>query len=338
MCLEPDGRRMKRGRNRTDPTGDTTLGLLQRTPESTISRRHAGRRRAGCVLVLLSALAFVPQVLANDFTGVWQGTWTSSFGGAGNLNVSLTQTGSTASGTVTITATECGTFSDLSLTGTVSGNIGVFEAFAFCSVFQSSNRLEFANATLSDNIVTGNYTIFSNDQFYDSGTFVLTRSVNIITATAGSGGTISPSGSVQVSAGANRTFNIAPNSGFVISDVLVDGVSVGAVSTFTFLNVVANHTIEARFAASRTITASAGPGGTISPSGAVSINPGASQKFTVTPDAGFIISDVLVDGSSIGAVSTFTFTNVTTDHTIEARFLEVYPAIAPALQLITDDN
>ena len=69
-----------------------------------------------------------------------------------------------------------------------------------------------------------------------------------------------------------------------------------------------------------TITASAGSRGSISPSGNVTVNHGADKLFTITPDAGYQIDDVLVDGSSVGAVSSYTFTNVTEDHTISATF------------------
>ncbi|MEM4531555.1 MAG: M12 family metallo-peptidase, partial [Thermofilaceae archaeon] len=68
------------------------------------------------------------------------------------------------------------------------------------------------------------------------------------------------------------------------------------------------------------IIATAGPGGTISPSGEVTVPHGGSQTFTITPDTGYKIKDVLVDGSSVGAVSSYTFQNVTADHTIHATF------------------
>ena len=70
-----------------------------------------------------------------------------------------------------------------------------------------------------------------------------------------------------------------------------------------------------------TITATAGAGGSITPSGAVAVTPGSSQTFAITPNAGFFLSDVLVDGVSQGAVTTFTFTNVTANHTITASFI-----------------
>jgi len=72
-----------------------------------------------------------------------------------------------------------------------------------------------------------------------------------------------------------------------------------------------------------TITASAGPNGSISPSGDQIVNQGSDKSFTITPDTGYQIDDVLVDGSSVGAVSSYTFNNVTEDHTIFATFSKV---------------
>jgi hypothetical protein len=155
-----------------------------------------------------------------------------------------------------------------------------------------------------------------------------------ITATAGANGSISPSGAVSVSAGANQSFTITPDPSYHVADVLVDGVSVGAVTSYTFTNVQANHTISASFAIDTyTITASVGANGSISPSGAVSVNAGASQAFTITPDTGYHVDDVLVDGASVGAVTSYTFTNVTADHTISASFAEDSPTAIVADRL-----
>ena len=79
-----------------------------------------------------------------------------------------------------------------------------------------------------------------------------------ISATAGAGGSISPSGSVFVAEGSDKVFTITPNSGYHIADVQVDGISVGAVSTYTFTDVAANHTISATFQS----TGGTGGGGT----------------------------------------------------------------------------
>jgi len=70
-----------------------------------------------------------------------------------------------------------------------------------------------------------------------------------ITASAGSGGSISPLGDVTVNKGSNRVFTITPNALYDIEKVLVDGVSVGAVSAYTFNNVAKDHTIHATFSA-----------------------------------------------------------------------------------------
>ena len=57
--------------------------------------------------------------------------------------------------------------------------------------------------------------------------------------------------------------------------------------------------------------------------GSIAANPNSSQTFTIMPNAGYKIKDVQVDGTSVGAVSTYTFDNVTADHTIEATFEQI---------------
>ena len=75
-------------------------------------------------------------------------------------------------------------------------------------------------------------------------------------------------------------------------------------------------------AITHTITATAEIGGTISPSGRVTVNDGDSQSFTITPNSGYEISDVKVDGKSQGVISSYTFSDVTSDHTISASFTQ----------------
>jgi hypothetical protein len=79
-------------------------------------------------------------------------------------------------------------------------------------------------------------------------------------------------------------------------------------------------TQSASFTYSPGITASAGTGGTISPSGTVPVNSGSNQSFTITPNSGYQIADVQVDGVSVGAVTSYNFTNVTANHTIVPSF------------------
>ena len=71
-----------------------------------------------------------------------------------------------------------------------------------------------------------------------------------------------------------------------------------------------------------TIEATAGAGGSISPSGSVSVREGRDQTFTITPDKGYAVSNVKIDGKSIGAVKSYTFENVSRTHTIEAVFVK----------------
>ena len=147
-----------------------------------------------------------------------------------------------------------------------------------------------------------------------------------ITSTAGSDGSISPSSAVTVDQGGDLTFTITADTGYHIADVLVDGLSVGALSTYTFPAVTTDHTIAAFFEIDGTvpedliITSTAGSDGSISPSGAVTVDQEGDLTFTITADTGYHIADVLVDGLSVGALSTYTFPAVTTDHTIAAFF------------------
>jgi hypothetical protein len=154
-----------------------------------------------------------------------------------------------------------------------------------------------------------------------------------ITASAGSGGSISSPGVNTVNPGSSKTFTITPNTGYHIADVQVDGGSVGAVSTYTFTNITANHTISAIFLPNPayTIGASAGSSGSISPSGSVSALSGTNQSFSITPAAGYRVADVQVDGASVGALTSYTFANVQAGHTISASFaLDIYSITAAA--------
>ena len=142
-----------------------------------------------------------------------------------------------------------------------------------------------------------------------------------ITAGATAGGGIDPQGTVTVADGADQVFTITAATGYILSDVLVDGASVGTVDTYTFSGVTTDHTIQAVFAPiTHTITATAGAGGGISPSGEVTVNDGGDAAFSITPASGYVIDDVLVDGVSVGTVASYTFAHVAADHTIAVTF------------------
>jgi hypothetical protein len=231
-----------------------------------------------------------------------------------------------SSNTYTLTVTKAGTG-----TGTVSSNpLPVSGDVNTGSAAFNYNTLV-TLSVLPD--VSSTFTGWSGEGCSGTGTCVVTmsaaRSVTAtftlktltITASAGANGSIAPSGAVPVTYGTNQSFTITPSPNYHVADVLVDGSSVGAVTSYTFNNVTINHTISATFAIdTRTITASAGANGSIAPSGAVSVNYGTNQSFTITPSPNYHVADVLVDGSSVGAVTSYTFNNVTINHTISATF------------------
>jgi len=142
-----------------------------------------------------------------------------------------------------------------------------------------------------------------------------------IIATAGPNGSITPSGIVSIIHGDNQTFSITPNTNYHVDSLFVDGVHVDSTTSYTFYNVTDNHTINATFAIDQfTITANASAGGTISPSGAVTVNYGSDQKFTITPNSGYHFVDLFVDSVHVDSTTSYTFYNVTTNHTIYAVF------------------
>jgi flagellar hook assembly protein FlgD len=228
--------------------------------------------------------------------------------------------------TIAASAGANGAISPIGTVGVASGSTQVFTitpntGYKIDTVTVDGGAVA-TNPTYTFSNVTVNHTISAA---FSVNTFT-------ITASAGANGSISPSGIVSVNSGATSTFTMTPNTGYHVSDVLVDGASVGAVGSYTFTNVTANHTIAASFAINTyTITASAGANGTISPSGVVSVNSGATTTFTITPNSGYHVSDVLVDGVSQGAITSYPFTNVTANHTIIASFaINTYTITASA--------
>jgi hypothetical protein len=146
-----------------------------------------------------------------------------------------------------------------------------------------------------------------------------------ITATSGTGGTIAPSGDSTVTYGGSRTYTITANAGYHVADVLVDGVSVGSATSYTFDNVTATHTIQAEFAVdvaeTYQITATAGENGTIQPAGETAVNQGGSLSYAIMANSGYHVADVLVDEVSVGAATSYNFSGVNANHSISATFV-----------------
>jgi len=167
--------------------------------------------------------------------------------------------------------------------------------------------------------VTENYTIhvtFAANNFYT------------ITATSGANGSISPDGEVSVLCKGSQRFDFYPDEYYKIEQAWIDGVEnpdAVADGFYIFENVTEPRTLHVTFASNaHTITATAGSNGTITPSGIIIVEHGASKTFEFTPDEPcYEIDQVLIDGvNNPDAVADgfYTFENVTENHTISVNF------------------
>jgi hypothetical protein len=124
-----------------------------------------------------------------------------------------------------------------------------------------------------------------------------------------------------VNYGASQKFTITPITGYNFDNLFVDGTHADSTTSYTFYNVTANHTIHATFIIKKyTITATAGSGGTIDPSGSVEVNYDNNITFTMHPLAGYIVDSIYVDGIYADNDTVYTFENVSIDHTIHVTF------------------
>jgi hypothetical protein len=168
--------------------------------------------------------------------------------------------------------------------------------------------------------LSADHTIYVS--FIPKGTAAITHTVS---ASAGSGGEILPAGDIAVVAGNDQKFEIVAATGNSIVDVLVDGISQGAISSYTFLDMAANHTIQAAFdTTTYMINASANTGGSIDPAGETSVAHGATPAFTISADAGYHLASLRVNGSAVTPQNPFIFDPILSNATIEAVFEPVW--------------
>lgn len=172
--------------------------------------------------------------------------------------------------------------------------------FVYSNVNNQGYRLELYLIQKNGTIVTAPY-LFT----FVNGIPVLTPAIQPITATitasADVNGSISPSGATIVNCAGNLTYTITPNSGYAVQNVLVDGVAVGAVTTYTFTNVVSNHTITATFSLSSTL------GNELFNSSTISLypNPIVNNQFTLALPAS-ISGNVMVTISNMLGQTVYT--------------------------------
>jgi hypothetical protein len=123
------------------------------------------------------------------------------------------------------------------------------------------------------------------------------------------------------------SFLVTPNTGYHIASITIDGNSVIVTNptgqVVKFINVQTNHTIAAAFAVNTyTLTVAQSSNGQIIP-GTTIINYGDSQSFSIVANPGYFTVDVTINGSSVGSISSYTFTNVQASYTIAATFAPI---------------
>lgn len=145
----------------------------------------------------------------------------------------------------------------------------------------------------------------------------------IVASVAGGGGTITPAGTNVVAAGTPKTFEFKADNGYIVSKVVIDGVELEdptALSSYTFFEIGANHTIEVSFAAGFVVTPTFTAGGVINPGTPQSVLSGEGVSFLVQADVCYVVDDVTVDTVTQGAIDNYTYTNVVSNSTIHADF------------------
>ncbi len=213
-----------------------------------------------------------------------------------------------------------------------TGSVEFFDG----TVSLGTGPLNDGSATLLAGLLPGVHTVkaaYGGNANYLASEGTASQTVNpVIGAFAGANGSIDPSGNVYVSFGGSQSFSIVPNEGFHTVDVLVDALSQGAISSYTFTDVTDNHTIEASFAIiAYMITVTTGGNGTIVPAGpTVWVNHGESQLFTMIPGAGYHVATLTIDGTRVNPALAHTFSGITSNHTIDATFaLDSYDISGP---------
>ncbi len=212
-------------------------------------------------------------------------------------------------------------------TQTYAGGSAVTISAAAASGYQfhswtSTGAISFDSATSSSTIVhinsagsvTANFVATETGQNYQ------------VTFNLGAGGlSINPTGTQTYAAGSTVAISTIPASGYKFAG----WTSAGTISfdsaalASTNAHISSDGTITANFALDQVhITATAGANGVISPSGLVAVNRGADQTFTITPNSGYVVASLMVDGVSAGYGQSYTFTAVTADHTIAVTFAQ----------------
>lgn len=235
----------------------------------------------------------------NAYTPVEQGAPVTIAAGEQRLSFDLTQVGENGRSLYYVTVTkemtlEAGKISEVTLDGAFSGTAQI--GWNTNTVYAPGDSCTMYFEDLLDE--NGN----SLDYYSSSDYSAALRGVITFTAENGT----------QYNVEVDQSWFGADSLGFALPEDMASGVY-----TYTLLLTNAAEPAES---SQHTIIASAETGGTITPSGSVTVEHGADQGFSIIPDSGYAVQDVLVDGISQGAISSYTFTDVVDDHTITVRW------------------
>ena len=146
-----------------------------------------------------------------------------------------------------------------------------------------------------------------------------------ITVSTIGNGMVTPNTSLEIPYGDDETYAFIPEDGYKIKEVIVDGEALEPNSSYTFYNITSNHTVSVEFEKIfHTIQVLCGENGTANLPEINTLEHRSNLMCRFTPNEGYRLKDILVDGDSVGGDSTsYYFGNISTDHTIEAVFEEI---------------
>jgi hypothetical protein len=197
-------------------------------------------------------------------------------------------------------------------------NITADTGYEIADVLVDDVSVGAVNEYLFEN-VNSNHSIHATFALLPPDLFSLELQVNPLGAgTVSGGGSFEEGQQVQISASANL--------GYDFVNWTKGGGEISTAANFSYTMPAEDVILVANFVKQTfTIAASAGTGGSIDPAGDVVVEYGESQLFSITPDIGYEIADVLVDNVSVGAVNEYLFENVTSNHSIHASFSIIQP-------------
>jgi len=239
-----------------------------------------------------------------NFTTIYKRTLTSS---------------STAGGNVTTPGEGAFQYDNGTVVNLVATNDAHYHFVNWTGTAVTAGKVGNPNSANTNVTMDGDYTVIAN--------FAINQ--QSLTTSTSTGGTVTTPGigTYWYNYGTNANIAASANVGYHFVNWTGTGVTAGKVtnpnSASTTITMDANYAVQANFAINQYIvTASAGPGGNISPAGDVTKNYGSNQMFTATPDTGYTVDKWTVDGNDVQTGgTTYTLNNITAAHTISVTFL-----------------